>query len=119
MDINTGRIINSSELPRGYMNEWERASMRKFNENPQFDNETKPYNFISKIKSNTDVHGWLFEYAGSIYAATQKLMFRGPETVHIYNASDKGKFDVMKYIGKIERICDIETAVDRWVADKK
>jgi hypothetical protein len=108
------RIIRSSELEKGYMNEWQRAFMKHFNENPTFDNEDKPYTFIKAVKTNTDVHGWIFEAFDKIYVATQKLMWRGPETVHIYESSVKGNFSIGSHIATIERICDIETAVDEW-----
>lgn len=112
------RIISPTVLERGYMDEWQRAFMKKFNENPTFNNEDKPYNFIKPVKTNTNVHGWIFEYNDKLYVATQLLKWRGPESVLIYNATKKGEFKCTEEIADIPLMCDIETAVDQWVAGK-
>ena len=109
------RIIDARTLSRGYMSETDRAFMRKINENPTFDESLKQYRFIKPVKSTSDVHGWIFEFNNDFFVATQKLPWRGAERVDIYNASEKGSFVCTDPIASFLNICDIETAVDKWV----
>jgi hypothetical protein len=113
------RIIRSSELKSKMMSEAQREFMKNINEHPDFDPALKEYKFIKAVKTNTDVHGWIFELNGMVYVATQKLKWRGPETVNIYEASEKGVFDHAKPIATYPGYCDIEAAVDTWIAEKK
>jgi len=113
------RIIKASELKHGMMSESERLFMKNINENPEFDPTLKEYKFIKPVKTTTDVHGWIFEYHNEIFVATQKLIWRGSETVDIYNASEKGAFDCTKPIASYRNYCDIESAVDMWIKEKK
>ena len=111
------KIKDSRTLKTGSMNQLERLFMKKINENMVIDPD-KPYNYIKPIKTTTEVHGCIFEHDGHFYVATQKLMWRGPETVHIYKSNEKGTFRLGHHIFEAPFICDNETAIDMWIESK-
>lgn len=112
--IITARQFESGNIPNKYVNQ-----IRELNENPIFDPATKPYTFISKIKSDTTNHGWLFEVGDQYYIALQHKYYLQTQYVSIFLSDRKQTFDAgQQPLAQYVTYVDIEAAVDRFVKEE-
>lgn len=116
--ITPKRIISSRDYEHGFVPSLEFEAARKFNEEPTFDPETKPYKFVNKVKTNTRSHGWHFEIDHEYFIALQHRIYNTSECVSIYKTDSKQTFDAytMTPLAVFVSAVDIETVVDEWAA---
>lgn len=142
------RIILTTETPTGNLSIDQERFSRLINEFPLFDSEPrknfpeniskvekafveyklqnpgflvkdKPYTFKDNVSSNTESHGWWFEYRGQDYIALHVNMKRMSRAILFYKATPRGKFTVgtENIVKEYPMFVDIETAVEKFIIE--
>ena len=113
--IVTARQFDSGNVPPRIWDE-----IRKKNENPTFENKTKPYEFIEPIKTDTRNHGWLFKLDDSnhYFIALQHQIYGASECISIFKSDKKQNFNISETIKSYLSYVDIEYIVDKFVKEE-
>jgi hypothetical protein len=112
------RIVSSYQFDTGNVPSYVYDEIRILNENPIFNPDTKPYQFIDKIKSSTRNHGWHFQVGDDYYLALQHRIHGSTECISIYKTDKKQNFSGdMESIKSYISYVDIEYVVDKFVKE--
>lgn len=108
------KIIKSTQVKGGLLNDFQREQVRNLNFNPTFNAEEKPWILKKIMKTETRVIPWHIVYDGQHYLAKQFFYQRIGEVVHIYEATSKGKIISKLPIFELNTYVDLEAACDRF-----
>jgi hypothetical protein len=108
------KIIKSTQVKGGVLNDFQYERVREINLNPAFDHSTKTWIFKKVMKTETRVIPWHIIYDEQNYIAKQFFYPRLGEVVHFHIADSKGKIIEKKSVFELNAYVDLEAACDRF-----